>query len=100
MAVAAANASRPAITSFGLRRKIRITSPRSSSIAAAAAPRRRRGGLSSSSEAARLGTFLYLVGLVLEYRSHRGHQGRDLVGRLRYFGPHEGQRQCHGDGGS
>src|SRR6185312_11661333 len=103
MALAAAKASRPAIMSFGLCKRMRIARPRSfCSIAAAAEPRRRRGN--SSSATAFLGTFLHLNGLLLKYRimgrSRNGRQRRDLVLRLGRSGPRENKRQRHRDSGA
>src|SRR5215471_5899628 len=98
MAVTAAKASAPAMTSFGLRRKRRIARPRSGA-GAAAAPRLRRRGVSSSSSSlvGRLGTFLHLGGLVLLGRSHRGAKRCNIVLLLRLG---ENARQHDGDGGS
>src|SRR5947209_11337311 len=99
MAPAAANATTPAIVSFGLCSRMRIARPRSAlaSAAAALAPRRRRG--ISSSSVIRLGTFLHLPGFMLISTSHRGVQrcdiARELLGRRR-----ERERQCDGDNGA
>src|ERR1700732_515122 len=85
MALTAAKASAPAITSFGLCSKMRIARPRSASAAIALAPRRRRG-ISSSLEF-RLGTFLHLMSLVfmnwiLDFRPQRRGERRDVAGGL------------------
>src|ERR1700732_2292490 len=102
MALTAAKASAPAITSFGLCSKIRIARPRSASAAIALAPRRRRG-MSSSLEV-RLGTFLHLMSLVfmnwiLDFRPQRRGERRDVAGGLREL-RHERQRQRDHNGGS
>src|ERR1700759_4502659 len=99
MALTAANASAPAIRSFGLCSRMRIARLRSSlaSMATALAPRRRRG-MSSSNEFL-LGTFLHLIGFVLRSGSRtrvkRCDIARLLLGRRR-----ERQRQCDGDRGA
>ena len=65
MALTAAKASPPAITSFGLCIRTRIANPRSASTATAFALRRRRRRGISSSLAICLGTFLHLRGLIV-----------------------------------
>src|SRR3984957_12482714 len=88
MALTAAKASAPAITSFGLCSRIRIARPRSLSASTAIAlARRRRRGMSSSLEIC-LGTFLHLVSLVfmnriLDFRPQRRGECRDVADRLR-----------------
>src|SRR5262245_11522960 len=101
MAVVTANASTPATTSFGLRRKRRITSPRSAagSLAAAAARLRRRG-VSSSSLVDRLGTLLHLGRRILLRRSHGRGERCNIVLRLRDESFGENPRQHDGDGSS
>src|SRR3954454_15341881 len=98
MTMTAAKASAPAIRSFGLYNRMRITRLRSSlaSIATALAPRRRRGMSSFSSIL--LGTFLHLnhFGLMSapRHRIERRDIARGLLDRRR-----ERERQCHRDGG-
>src|SRR5689334_4632021 len=97
MALIAAAASSPAIMSFGLCRRIRISKPRSCSTATALAPRRRRG-ISSSIDF--LGTFLHLIGLLDGRGTRRRRQRRDIAGSLAGGRRREKERQRDRDNGA
>src|SRR5271154_7210195 len=80
MAKLAASASAPAITSFGLYRKMLITRPRSESGSTAASRERRRRRGVSSSLVRFLGTFLHLEGLFWCGGARRRGQGGGVAG--------------------
>src|SRR5436305_15027821 len=99
MAMTAAKASAPAITSFGLCSRMRIARLRFSlaSIATALAPRRRCG--MSSFASILLGTFLHLNHFGLMSASRRRVKRCDIARRL-LGGRRERERQCDGHGGA